>query len=320
MYRLFRADGTDLTNRVLNITWKSSSDTLGDELDFSLLQPDKNYNYISINNGDIVLLYNDQDREIFRGIIETIGISDRNTMSYNAFDFAFYLNKNKKIYQFDTTVSNALATICNDFEIPIGEIIDIPTIVQKIYTGNISDTIKDLIELGENEQGKKYYFEMSEGKFYVKEKGTYLIKATTNAFGTDKDLTNFISEPSRKLSIGNMRNSIQITSGNEENINVLAVSQNDEYMAKYGLLQEIQSIDENTDIAKAQSIANNLLNELCKESEEVSLTLIGSDKVRANVSMEVTEEITGASGIYLVKDVTHNIEKGIHKMSLSLEK
>jgi hypothetical protein len=320
MYRLVKNDGIDLTGRLLNITWRSSKDTLGDQLDFSLLQPDVNFSKIPLFYGDIVLLYNDDNEELFRGIITTSTQSDRSTITYNSFDFAFYLNKNQKVYQFNTTVSDAIKHICNDFNIPMGEIVDIPTQVKKIYLNDTSSTIKDLISVGEIEQGKKYYFEMDKGKFCVKEKGSSLVKATTSAFGIDTNITSFISNPSRKLSIENMKNSIVITTGNEDAIKIIAESKSDDYINKYGLLQQIHDLTDDKDLVKAKSIADNLLNDLCKESEEVSLELIGSDKIRANVSIEINEIITGASGIYLVKDVIHNIKSGIHKMQLTLER
>lgn len=318
MHSLIKGDGTDLTSRTLDISWKSNLDQLGDQLDFSLLQPPTNLTKISLNNGDIVTLHGDSE-ELFRGIIITNTQGDRNTISYNSFDFAFYLNKNQRIYQFNDTASNCLTSICKDFNIPIGNIINIPTRIKKIYTGDVASTIRGILSIAENEQNKKYYFEMSKGKFYVKEKGNYIVTATTNLFGYENNITNFISNPSRKLSIENMKNSIQITTGSDEQTKVVAEAKNQSFINKYGLLQQIQSIDEK-ELVKAKNIANNLLNDLCKESEELSLELIGNDKVRAGVSLEINEVITGAKGIYLVKDCTHSIKNGIHKMRVSLER
>ncbi|MHC1683414.1 MAG: hypothetical protein AB6733_10740 [Clostridiaceae bacterium] len=318
MYKLIKNDGTDLTNRVLDITWKSNLDQLGDQLDFSLFQPSTNFTKISLNNGDIVVFNNDNE-ELFRGIVVSNTQNNRNTITYTCFDYAFYLNKNQRIYQFNDTASKVLISICRDYNIPVGNIINIPTRIKKIYTSDIASTIRDIISIAESEQNKKYYFEMSKGKFYVKEKGSYLVSAKTSLFGSESDITNFISNPSRKVSIENMKNSIQIITGNDEQTKVVTEVKNQSYINKFGLLQQIQSIDEK-ELAKAKNIASNLLNELCKESEELSLQLIGNDKVRAGVSLEINETITGAKGTYLVKDCTHTIKNGIHTMALSLER
>lgn len=102
-----------------------------------------------------------------------------------------------------------------------------------------------------------------------------------------------------------MKNSIKIISGNDESLRVIADVKNDGLIKQYGLLQQIESVDEK-DIAQARNIANNLLKELGKISEENSLTLMGSTDIKAGRLIDIAEEITGMKGRYLIKDCTHN--------------
>lgn len=319
MHRLIRlyGDGTssDITPLFGEIQWRSNKDELGVQLDVKEAISNKLLEEYILKLGDLMCLVN--DKEIWRGIVITKD-TDGKTYSFTCMDYAFYLNKNKEVYQFDTTASSAIAQICNDFNIPIGGIVDIPTNIKHIYTGELSETIKDILDVAEKDQGIKYTFEMREGKFYVQEREENVIKATTNLFGNEEDITKFIANPSRKTSIENMKNSIKIVQGGEEDVSILATEQNQDLIDKFGLLQEVQSVDEN-DVAQVKNIAENMLKDLGKISEECSIELLGHDDVRAGRILEITEEDTGMSGKYLIKDCTHTIANGIHKMQVGLE-
>lgn len=318
MYKLIKNYGqVDITNRVDSITRRSNIEELAEQLEFNFAYSDVNLTPVEINPGNLIILFNDA-KEIYRGLVIDDSRSGRNARSYSCMDYGFYLNKNQEVYQFNTTASNAIRTICMDFDIAIGDIVDIPTRIKKIYTGELSDTIKDILEQSENDQGKKYRFEMREGKFYVEEKIQRIIRATTNAFGSEIDITELASNPSMKRSIENMKNSIKIVQGGEEYVTTLATAHDSELIRLYGKLQEVHSVDEK-DISKAKNIAENLLKDLGKINEEVSLELVGNDDVRAGRVLEITEEITGIKGLYLIKDCTHEIKNGFHKMSLGLE-
>lgn len=318
MYRLIKNYGQiDLTNRINYIIRRSNINELAEQLEFDFAYSDVNLTPVEINPGNLILLFNDT-REIFRGLVIDEGRNGRNAREYNCIDYGFYLNKNKEIYQFNTTATDGIRTICRDFDIPIGYIVDIPTRIKKIYTGELSDTIKDILEQSENDQGKKYRFEMREGKFYVEEKTQNIIRATTNALGGEIDITKLISNPYMKRSIENMKNSIKIVQGGEEYVNTLATTRNTDLIRLYGKLQEVHSIDEK-DISKARNIAENLLKDLGKMNEEISLEIVGNDDVRAGRVLEITEEVTGIKGLYIIKDCTHTIQNGFHKMSLGLE-
>lgn len=319
MHKLIRlySDGTssDITPLFGEIQWRSNKDELGVQLDVKEAIPNDSLKEYILNLGDLMCLIN--DKEIWRGVVITKE-TDGKTYSFTCMDYAFYLNKNKEVYQFDTAASDAITQICRDFNIPIGNITEIPTNIKHIYTGELSETIKDILDTAEKDQGIKYIFEMREGKFYVEEREENIIKATTNLFGTEEDLTKFVANPSRKLSIENMKNSIKIVQGGEEDVQILAVEQDQALIDKFGMLQEVQSIDEN-DIAKVKNIAENTLKDLGKISEECTIELIGHDDVRAGRILEITEEVTGMNGKYLIKDCTHTIANGIHKMQVGLE-
>jgi hypothetical protein len=312
MYRLYKSDGTDITNYIGYIKRSSSESEISERLDFNL-----KYEYKDIvTEGNIIIFHN--TRELYRGVVVASSRSGRGPKELNSFDFGFYLNKNQEIYQFDTTASDAIGIICKDFNIPIGSIVHIPTKIKRIYYESLSDTIDKILKQAELDQGKKYRFEMREGKFYVEEKTANIIRATTNAFGSSIDITKLISSPSVNRSIENMRNSIKVVQGGEKSIKTLATSQDAALINQFGKLQEVYSIDEK-EVAKAKNIAANMLKELARVSEEASLELVGNDDVRANRVLEITEVVTGIKRLYNIKDCTHNFVNNFNRMSVGLE-
>lgn len=100
---------------------------------------------------------------------------------------------------------------------------------------------------------------------------------------------------------------------------VVAIAKDDKNIAQFGLLQEVESVDDK-DIAKAKVIAQNKLKELSRIGEDISIELLGDDNVRAGRILEVNNDMFKLQGQYLVKDCTHTYQNRIHKMSLTIEK
>ncbi len=90
---LFTVNARDFTALIGNLTLTSDSETLGDELDFDTPYSDMYYfPKQKISVGDIVQLFDDNQNEVFRGIIVSMERTDE-TQNFTCFDFAFYLNK-----------------------------------------------------------------------------------------------------------------------------------------------------------------------------------------------------------------------------------
>jgi hypothetical protein len=310
----------NITPLVGSISWKNSIDTIATSLEFNLAYSDASYvPNPQIDLGNMVILKNG-DAELFRGLIISEQRDGRSPISYTSMDFSFYLNKSKEVYQFNyISATNAIKTVLSNAGVSYGEIANMPTIVDKIYTDKtIYDIIKDIIEQVQLETNIKYLLEMRLDKLYIVKREDLLIKSTFKLADNLPTYNNIISNPSRKRSIEEMRNSIKIITTNDDNVTVVATAKNDELIARYGLLQEIESIDEE-DIAKARNIARNLLIDLGKVFEENSIDMMGDDNVKAGRLIDIEETITGMSGRYLIKSTNHNLSNGIHRMSLDLE-
>jgi len=313
----------NITKLSQELLWRDSIDTLGMELSFNIA---KNNDDIFIKNYDVTevgdkLVLSNNGIEVFRGIItdETINRYSKNIV---AFDYAFHLNKSKTIIQFNKIrADEAIKQLCSKFNIPIGNITAISTLITKIYKDNtIAEIIKYILDIATKELGIQYRLEMRSGKLYIEKYMDLIVKATFKPASNLAafDVTKAIGNISRSRSIQDMKNSIIITSSDEESTRVYASAKDDNSINKYGLLQEVQSVDDK-DIAQVNNIAKNQLKLLNRITENTSIELLGSDLVRAGRILNIEEKTSGLSGNYLVKECTHTYNNRIHKMQLNIE-
>lgn len=300
-----------------SISWKSSLDQLGVQLDFENAYNDDRYFPVNpINLGSKIILYGEE--EIFTGIVVSEQRNGRGAIHYTAFDPAFYLNQSKAVYQFKGLAADqAITKILNDFGVPIGAIAVMPTLIAKICCGESpAKIIGDILTRVQDVSGIQYRMEMRAEKIYIQPQQDLMIAPTFSLASNVAPAlcTNAISNPQRKRSIENMRNSVLITSNNL----VIAEKTNNDLISRYGKLQEVKSLDQDK-IGSAQIVAANLLKELAKIMEDDTLEMPGNDTVRAGRLLTVNEPVTGMSGSYRIKDVTHTIKGGVHTMSLHLE-
>lgn len=309
---------TNITPLIGTITRRSNMEELGEEVTFDIAFNDARYHPKNpLDIGDLVVLKNKQ--EITRVVIVEENKSGRSPVSYTAFDYAFYLNKSNAIYQFNKMrADQCIKKILKDFNIPIGKITSIPTQVNKIFNDVVvSDIIREILDVAEKKHGTKYLMEMRQGKLYIERQTDKVVKGM---FAMSENIRNInvtkaISNPTKKRSIVDMKNSIQIVGENDK----LVHTENDNKMIKkYGKLQKVVQLDQE-EKRSAKTIAKNELKELSKVIEESSIELIGDDNVRAGRLIEIDEPVTGLKGKYLILDANHTISSGIHTMSLSLE-
>lgn len=318
-HKIWTAKGnaiTEITPIIGELSWRSSVEELGQQIDINLANSNGRFfpkNPVDV--GNMIILKN-QD-EIFRGIIVSEKKQGRGPIGYVGFDGAFYLNKSKSFYQFNKLAADkAIRKIVSDFKIPIGSIIKIPTLIDEIFPGEApSEIIRKILEQAEQDQGKKYRMEMRAGRFYIELQTDLLVKGQFRLAANlgYRDLNSSISGPSRSRSIDEMKNSVHIVSDEK----VIAKVEDPTLIAQYGLLQEVVEVQDK-DVSQARNAAKNILKDLGRVLEDISLEMMGDDRIRAGRIIEIEEPVTGLKGKYLVNSVTHVVKKGIHTMSLQL--
>lgn len=283
-----------------NIGWSSNSDTLGTELKFDSL-----YN---LPEGSIISLYIN-NFEFLRTIIVSKS-EGKFVNSYTCLDYSWYL-KNEIIIQFNNTSgSKAIETMLNELGIS-NDIIYIPTVINKIYKdSSIIDIIDDILEQAEKDQKTKYVKEMIGDKLVVSELKNMKISPKI-LIGQDITINS---------SIKDMKNKIVVVINDEDSKSVLAHSEDESSISKYGLLQQIESIDEkNKD--DAENIAENILKEKNRIINDTSLNLHGirdAETIKANRLIEINIG-NKLSGWYKIKSASHSLQNNKHAVSINLE-
>lgn len=300
----------NITRYVSELSWTSDKDTLGVQLNFEVAFSDiKGFPQNLVTNGDIVIMKNGK-KKIFTGVVVDVDIDGRAPRKITCMDFAFYLNENDAIIQFNKQLAHdAIKKLLSKFG-NVSHVIDnMPVQITKIYKGKkVSDIIKDILAIVTEKTGVKYRLEMRDATLFIVKQKDLVVKANTK----------YIISPKRKLSIKDMKNTIQVISNKENVVKVSATVSDNKNIKKYGRLQMVHEIDEK-EVAAAKHTAQNLLKEYNKIFEENSVELIGNDDVRAGRILNLREPITGMNGNYLIKNVNHTVSGGVHLMALNLE-
>lgn len=299
IYKLI-VNGENIIDYSNNISWNNDTDLLGTQLSFDSIK--------EIVTGTVVQFFND-DTEIFRGIALN-PVKKRWTWSYTCQDYSFYLKKDKVIKQFNgMTARSAIESLLGEAYIT-GNIVEIPTVIDKIYANKtLADIIDDILEQSQDDQGMEYFKEIEGNILYIR-------KLEEMKINPDIILP---KEIDINMSMENMINKVTIISGDYENAVVQATAEDTTNQWFYGVLADIQTIDDKN-IAQAQNIANNTL--LTKNKVEYSssfevIAINGGDTIKSN-RMIYIHAGDRLNGYYKIKTTQHTLSKGKHKVNITI--
>lgn len=294
----------NITPITTSLEWTTDIDMLGSQLDFTIMQnkSDKYIKDLDIVSGDNIGLLDENGKVLFRGVIVTVDNGDCSCL-----DYAFYFAQNEETIQFNkVSVSKAIETLCTRYGIE-SKVGNIRVNVNKIYFDTtIAEMIKDMLENVYKSTGIKYRAYMNKNVLTIDTLYDYQLEGLT-----------VIHELSYKESLEGLYNSIKVVSGSEENYKVEAYVKNDESIAKYGLLQLVEKIDEK-DISKAKHTAQTLLKDKNKLNVSGSVVTNGDSKARAGMQVKNLQNAR-FTGTYLIKSISHKVKNSLYTMQLKLE-
>lgn len=277
-----------------------------------------------VDTGDQLILYGPNleeggIREVMRGYIlqrrrDTTGGGG---MVLTAYDLLIYLLNNRDDYIFrNVTATDVVKTVCGDWDIPLGEVASTQYVINKMIARNMTlyDMIVKALVLTREGDGTKFFVRAKEGKVHLVPKAhnpvTWVLAYGSNILGA-----------THEEDVLEMRNRISVrTHGDEEEKpEILATVDDEALVKKYGVFQEIHSVDGNAvDKFKAQEIARNLLKKLAKVKQTATVTAIGVNTLYPGDPVIVEEPITGLKGTYYVKDITVTVTGSNATMEVSL--
>ena len=313
LYAANESGTTDITSYTGSYSLSDNIKSLGAEFKFKLMSNplDTYFRGKELPIGTKVVFFHNSTK-MFAGVIVSYNRNSLTEYEYTAFDYAYYLNKSEAQIQFnnDIPTSAAITKLCNENNVPIGSICDIPTKVNKIYQGNpISDIIKDLLKMAEAEQKTHYRMEVRDAALYIEKYRDLYVQA---------QVVNIIGDFNSSYSITEMANRVVIVSSSEKNKQIVAEKSDAGSIRTYGQITKIEKVDDKK-MSQAAEIAANKLLDLNSVKRTFSVTLLGSDAVRSGRMMIFDQPEINLTGAYLVKNCTHNFSGNKHTMKLDLE-
>lgn len=259
-----------------------------------------------------------EDVEMFKGyIFQNI----RSSIDYNeilVYDQLRYLNNKDSFYFKNMKASDIIKNISAQFKINVGQIDDTPYVIPLLVCDNktLWKTFSEVLELTEKATNEKYIIYDDFGKLMIKNVKNIAVPLLCTS--EDKTMlsynlkTDIDSDTYNKIKIFKKDKNTKLYS-------VLTENQGDT-INNWGVLQHIELVDDEINLAQAKEIAQKLLLAKNRKSFELSVLDIGNIKVRAGVTIKVKikdneEEI---NSVFYVSECVHQFQNNEHTMRLDL--
>lgn len=298
--------GKDIIELVREISWSGDKKEVARKISFVIYQNemDDQMPKISIKNGDDIIFKDDNGKTLFGGVVHKIDRkSQEKTLTYLAYDLLFYVNKSEISKIFDSTPEAITKSICNDLNIPTGNIAKTNV---KVYYPCIQKSAYEAIMIAYTQAGYtngKVYMPIMQNinQLSVIEKGTYCGVVLEGTYNLEDATYSVTSE--------NVVNKVVIT---DKDGNALRTIDDNTSMNKYGTVQKIYKSEDGKDAnAEAKALFHGL-------EKSGSVLALGDVRAISGYSLAVQDSKSGLYGLFYIESDTHTFTDGKHEMSLTL--
>ncbi|WP_238177946.1 XkdQ/YqbQ family protein [Paenibacillus contaminans] len=299
-----------------DLSWTTTRIGRPASVDFSLI---RNGIYqeraFAVSNGDIVRIRMDE-ANVFYGYVFAVKVNQNDEVSVKAYDQTRYLLV-KDTYVFKAaTATQIIKQIADDFSLRVGRLDDsgyrIPTmsedgqmlmdIIDKAITQTLISTQRHYVFFDDFGSLSLRLVDDFLAGFYVGD-GSLM---TGYDFGRDIDSDTY--------------NRIKLYKDNKETgKREIYMEQDSANIARWGLLQLYESVDENMNAAQISTRLTQLVQLKNRESRGLTLEAIGDVRVRAGMYLPVVIESLGINQPMLVDEAKHRFDGTNHTMSLTLK-
>ncbi|QTH44968.1 hypothetical protein J4772_11520 [Cohnella sp. LGH] len=306
----------DLSGIASDISWKTTRVGRPGSLEFSII---RNGIYqakdFKINTGDVIS-FRYGGANVFFGYVFKISEGDGETVKLLCYDQIRYL-QNSDTYSFTSaTAADILWRVAGDFGLKLGRVDDtgyrIPTMLED--NQKLIDIVCKSLDLTLINGGQSYFLFDDFGELSLRKSEDFLLefvvgdRSLMTGYGTersiDSDTYNLI-----KLYRDNKK------SGKRDTY----ITRDSASMARWGVLQLSQSIDENMNDAQISDLLNSLIAVKNRETRTLKVDAIGDVRVRAGCYMPIVISERGINQPFLVDSCAHRFDGGDHTMSLELK-
>lgn len=311
----------DITEVVSSPELRDELDALSVEVSFTALRNnlnDKYAHWYNISPGDKLRIVNG-GAEVFSGVILEVGQDG----SVRANDPGWYLSRSQIILQLDNaSAPDAVARMCAKAGIRTGRVELPPTRISKVWFGATPESIlEDILSICAAETGKTYLRRVREGALQVyplpETAITLYHKPAANVGAFDATLAK--GAISGSDSMEDLFNSVVLAEQEGEAGRVLGRASNESSIAKYGLLQQVESLSGDENTAQARQRVKNLLQEQDRIRKERTVeNLWGDDAAVSGALVQFVPNRYDVSGPMRITGVTHRYGAE-HLMSVTVQ-
>ena len=306
----------DISDIVTDISWTTTRVGRPASFEFTLIGSaifqDRAF---EINNGDIVRVTKD-DVHVFYGYVFSIDMNEDAEIGVKAYDQVRYLlNKDTFVFK-NQTIGDIIRQIAEKFNLKTGRIDDagykIPSMVEDGQT--LLDMIEKAITLSMSATGQFYVFFDDFGELSLRDvrsfdAGIYV--------GDGSLMTGF--EHTRDID-SDTYNQIKLYRDNQKTgRREVYMAKDSANIAKWGVLQLYEKIDENMNDAQISEMLDRLAKLKNREQRTLKLDAIGDVRVRSGMYLPIVIESLGINQPMMVDEVKHRFSGADHTMSLTLK-
>lgn len=299
--------GKDISELIEQIKWAGDTKQVARTINFTIAKnkKDKNFPTVVINEGDEIIMQDDNGKNIFGGIIFDIDkTASSKVETYLAYDLMFYINNSDVNQIFNGTPESITSEICLSLGIESGQLattgisVSAPCFGRKAY-----EAIMMVYTAAARKNGSKYIPLMTDiNKVSVIEKGNLCGVVMTGDYN--------LIEASYKSSLQKLVNRVLIVDSNN---NVIQTVEDFESIQKYGLVQKVLKQNDGEDAAAEAKKS------LVTVESSATVSGVPNDfRAISGYSLIVQESDTGLYGQFYVESDTHTFTAGKAQMDLTL--
>lgn len=310
-------DGTiwDVTGIVSEISWKTYRIGKPASLEFTLINQgiyqDRGF---KLNNGDIVR-YTDEGQKVFYGYIFKVDEGKTEEIGILAYDQIRYLMNSGSYVFTEKTATQVIQTIAADMQLKTGTLQSsgyvIPSQIRdnKTYIDMICAALDEtLINYGTN-----FVFYDDFGSLSLRNVSSLLYPMV---IGDDSLMTDY--SYTRSIDDETYNQIVLYRDNKETGKRETFVTRDSATIAKWGLLQLYQSIDDNLNQAQINAQLTQQLQLINRESRTLKVEAIGDYRLRAGCYVNLYIKKMNINKFFLVDECSHSKSDGVHIMNMDL--
>lgn len=306
----------DISDLAGAITWKTQRIGKAGTIEFDYLPTGE----FTVNSGDVLRLEVFNQNVFYGYCFEESYTKKNQKKGLKIYDQLRYLMAKDTYVFINKTATQVIQQIAQDFELKIGTLEDtgyvIPTHVGE--DKKLLDIIYEAIDKTLIATGRTYVFYDDFGLLNLRS-----IDNLKQNIVVDGD-SNLMDFTYRKSIDSDTYNRIKLVQNNKEaGKREVYIIQDSQTIAKWGLLQYYQSVDENMNKAQIKEMSENLLKVKNKETKTLKVDVIGTDpaevNLRAGAGLFINIQELGFNQFFLIDEATHKFANGEHTFNLALK-